>query len=524
MLFAALHGIKGKWKTAGAVLICLAATLAFWPDVVFAQKVPPVPENIPPLNFPYLGNRAALWFVAQFHILFASFILGVPMFVIVSEALYMKSGNKNFERMAKEVTKVTAFCYSLAALTGGWFALLLFALYPKFTYFIFHKFDLIWIIFYPFLFIVETALMYTYYYSWNSLTGDKKKWHLLIGIVLNIVGVATLFALDAPASYMNTPPKGIENPTLWDNVYNFTWIPLNLHRLIGNITFGGYMVCIISAYMYFFSTKQEDKAYYDWQGYIGNLIGVGAMIPLPIMGYIYSYEFYMYDASIGMYMMSDRLSMFFETQAVLVGFLFVASNYYMWISMKRIGGAERFESWMKVNYVLIFFGAMIWFLPRHYFATMVPEAGVDVTGTELPSHLGYLALMKAKNLAAVIICLCTFTNFFLYNRAVKTGQVAWGKVDPTAQYILIFLGFSDIWLMNLMGAVRELVRKSNHVYNQVKDTTPDSYTPTLAYSGVMTTLITLIFFLIFSFIIWLSLRVNVDKKKEEPQLAEEAAR
>jgi cytochrome bd-type quinol oxidase subunit 1 len=119
--------------------------------------------------------------------------------------------------------------------------------------------------------------------------------------------------------------------------------------------------------------------------------------------------------------------------------------------------------------------------------------------------------------------LCTFANFLLYNRAVKTGQVAWGKVDPTAQYILIFLGFSDIWLMNLMGAVRELVRKSNHVYNQVKDTSPDAYTPTLAYSGVMTTLITLIFFLIFSFIIWLSLRVNIDKKKEEPQMAEETA-
>ncbi|MBI5814844.1 MAG: cytochrome ubiquinol oxidase subunit I [Nitrospinae bacterium] len=501
---------------AGAI-VALAGLALMFPETAWAQKVPPVPEHMPSIDFPLMGNRAIIWIAAQMHILFASFILGVPFFVLVSEALYLWSADYRYERLAKEVIKVTAFCYSLTALLGGSFALLLFGLYPKITYYLFYKFDLIWLVIYPASFIAETILMYMYYYSWGPLSGTKTKKlaHIGIGFLLNCVGVFTLFILNAPSSYMNTPPRGIDNPTLWDNIHNFTWMPLNFHRLIGNITFGGYMVCIISAYMYFMSRNVEDKKYYDWQGYIGNLIGLGAMIPLPIMGYIYAYEFYMYDASLGMYMMSDRLSMYFEAQAVLVGFLFVASNLYMWLSMKRITGAERFEGWMKVNYVLIFFGAMIWFLPRHYFATMVPEPGMRVIGTELPSHLGYLALMKAKNLAAVIICLCTFANFFLYNRSVKTGQVAWGKVDPLAQYILIFLGFSDIWLMNLMGAVRELVRKSNHVYLQVKDTTLESYTPTLQYSGAMTTLITLGFFTVFSFIIWFSLRVNVEAKKHD---------
>jgi len=496
------------------LLIAVAAVMALIPTLALAAKVGPVPE-LPDLTFPFIGSRAAIWIAIQFHILFASFILGVPLFVIIAEAMYMKTGTYRFERLAKEVTKVTAFAYSLTALSGGGFAFLLFALYPKFAYYIFFKFDLIWIIFYPFLFTVETVLMYSYYYSWNQLTGRNKKWHLLLGIILNIVGITTLFALDAPTSYMNTPPRGIANPTLWENMYNFTWMPLNFHRLVGNMTFGGYMVGIISAFMYLFSKKQEDREYYDWQGYIGNLIGVGAMIPLPIMGYIYAYEFYMYDASIGMYMMSDRLSMFFEAQAVLVGFLFLTSNYYMWLSMKRITGADRFASWMKVNYVLIFFGAMIWFLPRHYFGTMLPEPGMDITGTELPSNLGYLALMKAKNLAAVIICGCTFANFFMYMRAVKTGQVAWGKIDPTAQYLLIFLGFSDIWLMNLMGALRSLARKGNHVYMQVKDVSLESYTPTLKYAGIMTTEITLGFFLLFMFIIWLSLHVNIGEPKKE---------
>ena len=503
-----------KIRRSPALMLLAFTAVMMAPAVAWAARTAGVP-NLPDIQFPVLGSRAAVWIVAQFHILFASFILGVPLFVIISEALYMKTADYKYERLAKEMTKVTAMCYSLTALSGAAFAFFLFGLYPKFAYFMIYKFDKLWLMFYPLLFTVETVLMYSYYYSWSHLSGDKKKWHLLLGVALNIVGIATLFVMDAPASYMLTPPKGIEFPTLWDNIHNFTWMPLNLHRLVGNMTYGGYMVAIISAYMYLFSKSREDKEYYDWQGYIGNLIGVGAMIPLPIMGYIYSYECYQYDASLGMYIMSDRLSMFFETQAILVGCLFVVSNYYMWLSMKRITGAERFESYMKVNYVLIFFGALIWFLPRHYFATMLPEPGVNITGTELPSQLGFLALMKAKNLAAMIISICTLVNYGFYFRAVKTGRVMWGKVDPTVQYVLIFLGFSDIWLMNLMGAVRELARKANHVYLQVKDTTPEAFTPSLKYAGILTTQITLGFFLIFSLIIWLSLMVGKEKKSTE---------
>ena len=37
--------------------------------------------------FPGLGNRKATWMAAQLHILFASFILGCPMFVVIMEVM-----------------------------------------------------------------------------------------------------------------------------------------------------------------------------------------------------------------------------------------------------------------------------------------------------------------------------------------------------------------------------------------------------------------------------------------------------
>ena len=137
------------------------------------------------------------------------------------------------------------------------------------------------------------------------------------------------------------------------------------------------MVCVIGAYMYLWSEKQEEREYYDWVGYIGNLIGVAIMIPLPAMGYIFVREIYQYDATIGMYIMSDRESMFMLVQGLLVGTMFSMSNIYMWVSMKRIENAERFFPAMKFGFVLIVIAATIWFTPRRFFATMMPEPGMD---------------------------------------------------------------------------------------------------------------------------------------------------
>jgi cytochrome d ubiquinol oxidase subunit I len=80
--------------TAGLLVISAGAVYAQLPD-------PQVHE------FPYAGNRAAVWVVAQLHILFAAFILGAPIFVVISEILGWKNRDGRYERLAKEVTKVT---------------------------------------------------------------------------------------------------------------------------------------------------------------------------------------------------------------------------------------------------------------------------------------------------------------------------------------------------------------------------------------------------------------------------------
>ena len=551
-------------KTLNRSLWLLLVVLLGGAVYAFGQEPPP-----PPVDFPYTGNRTSVWIVANLHILFAAFILGAPIFVVVSEWLGYKNNDPKYDRLAKEVIKVTVILYSMTALTGGLFIFVLLATYPDFSTWLIKHFFLIFAVVYPLLFILETIILYTYFYSWDSMKGSRKGRHIALGVLLNIVGTVTLFAIDGPTAFMNTPAKATEGislidfiaqASLWDKMANFSWMPLNLHRLVGNVTFGGFIAGLIAAYMFMGSKTDEERSYYDWMGFVGNMIGVGALLLLPFMGYLLAYELCDYDASICPYMMADQLSMFFEMQGAMIGLIFLASNYYIWLSMKRIEGVEGVRmsglvalsvllmpaimgfTWktfpppepqsllvlallvvlppllsklpglknftvsaftmIKIGFLMIVVADAIWMTPHGF----VPTQGLATEEVELPSWASELALMPAKNAAAFTLVFLTVVNYIMYNRAIKRGTIIWGKIDFASQFVLIFLAFSAIWTMGLMGTVRSLTRKYFHVYNLVPDFTPEAFTPTLASSAWWITGVTIVFFSVVSFAILVTLR------------------
>ncbi len=550
------------WQRCLLVMFALVAVMG---GVAYAQA-----PSAPPVEFPYTGNRTAVWIVAQLHILFAGFILGAPIFVVISEWLGYRKQDPRYDRLAKEVTKVTVILYSMTALTGGLFIFVLLATYPQFTTWLINHFFLIFAVIYPLLFIGETIVLYMYFYTWDAWKGEKKGRHIALGVLLNLIGSITLFVIDGPTSFMNTPVRAegvspaefLASASLWDKVFNYSWMPLNLHRLVGNVTFGGFIAGLIAAYMFMGSKKQEDRAYYDWMGFVGNMIGVGALLFLPFMGYLLSYELCDYDASICPYMMADQLSMFFEMQGAMVGLIFLASNYYIWLSMKRIEGVERVRmtvlapivmvllpivmtkvltdypvpdatslafllplllapvilgrfipltvsssTVIKVGFLMVVVGNAIWMTPHGF----VPTGAKLVAELELPSDWNFLALMPAKNSAAFTLIFVTVVNYVIYNRAVSQGTIVWGKIDFASQFVLVFLAFSAIWTMGLMGAVRSLLRKYFHTYNLLPDFTAESFTPTLSYSAWWITGITVTFFAVVSFAILVTLRPSDSK-------------
>src|SRR5262245_20835810 len=215
-----------NWQRTLVVMLGLLAL----GSVAYAQ----IP-NAPPAEFPYTGNRTAVWIVAQLHILFAAFILGAPIFVVISEWLGYRKQDPRYDRLAKEVIKVTVILYSMTALTGGLFIFVLLATYPQFTTWLINHFFLVFAVIYPLLFIGETIVLYLYFYTWDSWKGDRKARHIALGVLLNLIGTITLFVIDGPTSFMNTPAKAegasivefIQAATLWDKIFNYSWMPLN---------------------------------------------------------------------------------------------------------------------------------------------------------------------------------------------------------------------------------------------------------------------------------------------------------
>jgi cytochrome bd ubiquinol oxidase subunit I len=551
-------------KTWQRSLVAACAFLVLFAGVAYAQT-----SDTPSVEFSYTGNRTAVWIVAQLHTLFGAFVLGAPIFIVISEWLGYRKQDLRYDRLAKEVTKVTVILFSMTALTGGLFIFVLLAAYPQFTTWFINQFYLVFAVFYPLLFISGAIVLYTYFYMWDAWKGEKKGRHIALGVLLNLIGMTLLFVIDGPTSFMNTPVKAeglspqdlLATATLWDKIANQTWMPLNLHRIDGNVAFGGFVTGLIGAYMYMGAKSQEERAYYDWMGFSGNLIAVGATLFQPFTGLLLAYEMCDYDFSFCPYMMADQLSMFFEMQGAMIGLMFLAINYYVWLSLKRIEGVEKVRItilapivmvafpfvmmvvmnyyWIpdpmslafllplalspflgrfipftvsartviKIGFLMVLVGDAIWLTP-HGFAATGAKMAAEV---ELPEAWNFLGTMPAKLSAMFTLVFVTVVNYFLYNRAIKRGTILWGKIDFISQFVLIFLAFASIWTMGLMGAVRSLVRKYFHTYNLIPDFSAESFTPTLSYSAWWITGITVMFFTVVSFAVIVSLRPSESK-------------
>jgi cytochrome d ubiquinol oxidase subunit I len=395
-------------------------------------------------RFPGVGSRVAIWSVAQLHLLFAAFVLAVPMFAFIIEVIGYKTGDERYDRLAYEFTKLLSVSFSLTATFGAFLTFMLIILYPKFTNYLMSVFSPTFLP-YVLLFFFEAFFLYTYYYGWGKF---HPLVHLGLGLGLNLVGTAIMLIANAWLTFMMSP-RGISDTgavlSVWDAVYNYTWMPINVHRFIANIAFGGSVAAAYAAFKFLQAETDEERAHYDWMGYIGNFVAISAFLPLPFAGYWLAKEIYAFSQTLGLTMMGGAFSWLFIIQAVLIGNLFLAANYYLWLGMGRVEGVQPLQKFIKYLLIGIALCFAVWATPRSIIATV---SEIRAMGGSAHPILGYLGVMSAKNTAVNILILTTFMSFLLYRRTGKVATVAWAKIGHAAQlaifataaFIVIFLG------------------------------------------------------------------------------------
>jgi cytochrome bd-type quinol oxidase subunit 1 len=392
-------------------------------------------EEVEYRRFPVVGSRVAIWAVAQLHLLFAAFVLAVPLFAFIIEAIGYKTGDARYDALAYEFTKLLSVSFSLTATFGAFLTFMLIALYPKFTNYLMSVFSPTFLP-YVLLFFFEAFFLYTYYYGWGKF---HPLVHLGLGLGLNLVGTAIMFIANAWLTFMMSP-SGVSDTgaviSVMDAVYNFTWMPINVHRVIANVAFGGSVAAAYAAFKFLQAETDEERAHYDWMGYIGNFVAISAFLPLPFAGYWLAKEIYAYSQTLGLTMMGGAFSWLFIIQAVLIGNLFLAANYYLWLGMGRVEGVQPVQKFIKYLLAAIALCFMVWATPRSIIATV---SEVRAMGGSTHPVLGFLGVMSAKNTAVNILILTTFMSFLLYRRTGKTAVVPWAKMGHAAQ-LFIFAG------------------------------------------------------------------------------------
>jgi cytochrome bd-type quinol oxidase subunit 1 len=395
-------------------------------------------------TFPKVGSRVAIWAVAQLHLLFAAFVLAVPIFAFIIEVIGYKTGDLRYDRLAYEFTKLLSVSFSLTATFGAALTFMLIVLYPKFTNYLMSVFSPTFLP-YVLLFFAEAFFLYTYYYGWGKF---HPLLHLGLGLGLNLVGTAIMFIANAWLTFMMSP-RGVSDSgavlSLRDAIFNPTWMPINVHRVIANVAFGGSIAGAYAAFKFLQAETDEERAHYDWMGYIGNFVAISAFLPLPFAGYWLAKEIYAFSQTLGLTMMGGAFSWLFIIQAVLIGNLFLAANYYLWLGMGRVEGQQPLQKFIKYLLVGITLCFMVWATPRSIIATV---SEVRAMGGSAHPILGYLGVMSAKNTAVNILILTTFMSFLLYRRTGKVATVAWARTGHAAQltifaaaaFIVIFLG------------------------------------------------------------------------------------
>jgi cytochrome bd ubiquinol oxidase subunit I len=419
-------------------------------------------------DFPIIGARAAVWIAAQVHLMFAAFVLGVPMFAVVMEAVGIWGRDEKYDRLAKEFTRLLLIAYSATAIWGAVLVFFLTTMYPRFWGHLSEIFEVsMWI--YVGLFFIESFTLYLYYYGWEKWKlGRAKYGHFALGLLLNVWGTAVMFIADSWLSYMMSPPAFVRPETpasqidLFVAMTNMTWMPINIHRLIANVVFGGAVVSGYAAYRFLTSRTAEERAHYDWMGYVGNLIAIGALIILPFAGYWLGREIYEFNQQMGITMMGGFMSWLWIIQAFLIGVLFLAGNYYLWIGMGRIPGAERFAPYTKWLLIVLVLGVIVWATPHSMIANRRELAAMG--GTHHP-FLGVLGVMSAKNTAVNLMILTTFLSFLLYRRANKQPVVAWARTGTLIQGVAFALAAAIVLFYGVYGYfVSAIVRIGFSVY------------------------------------------------------------
>ena len=425
-----------------------------------------------PTLVPEAARRFAMGFLMLVHIQFAAFIIGVLAIAVTFEFFgIINKGHPYLTRFARGLGKTGTLLYSSGAVLAFSFILLTALFWPVFWYTLFR------ITFWPFFleaitFALSILYLFPWYFSWGAL--ERFKWvHLSMGLALLMAFQFQQALIDVVASYMLTPAQATEFLTVF---FNPTAVPLDMHRLVGDISWAGFAVAGYASYRALRTRDAEQLSYYDWMGNVGLIAGVGFLFLQPAIGIEYVEEIRANSPQAFTVMMRGRNSWLFLLQVTFLSALFLLGMYYMAVQARksRRRGAG-FIRWMLVVAIL---SALL---------LVQPYAIGPAQGFQWINWVNPIGSMQPwKYIAMAGLTLSSISSLLVYLGLQRKGGMRWGHMElggRRAQYTLLVLAVLGSGMMLLMGYIRENSRLPFLIYYRQRIEQPERYpelTPTPA--------------------------------------------
>lgn len=456
LLLAVLSALVIDWGSYSQSFAETSTDLYFKTPGIPQGPPAPSPEETVYSRIGSFDSRLLVWFITQQHTYFGGFVLALPIFCVLLEFLGLSSRKPalalRYDGLARDLAKVALLALSATAVIGGLMLGMFLYFYPSFMQYMGGTFKSFMPV-YAVVFVGVSLLLVVYYYSWNRMATPALKWgHASIGLLTNVFGTALLLSANAWSAFMMAP-SGVDAQGRflgngWHLLHSALWNPLNVHRFLADIMSGGAVVLAYACYRFFTSKTDKERAYFDWVGHVFLFVMVCALLPMPFAGYWLMRSVYSFSQSMGVTMMGGLLTWLFVVQALLIGVLFLGINFYIWQSMARLRGGERYHPYYQMLLTVFMLALVIWLTPHTVFMS---ASEVKAMGGAQHPVVGNYGVMSAKNGAINIMILVTTMSFLYYRRANRTIVVPWAKKGNILMGALFLLGALNIIWLSVYG-------------------------------------------------------------------------
>ena len=414
------------------------------------------------IEIPGIGKEVVIAVLAQSHIFHAAFIAGILLIASVSEYMGVITKQPKYDRFAKNVAITTILIFAAGSTIAITFVLALITLYPVFWSYL-QNIMFFALLAEAFMFVGEIILIYAWYVSWEKLA-YRKKLHVVIGFMAAMLVIAQFTFINVVGSYLLTPSVEGEATNVAATYMNPTFVPLNMHRFVGNISYAGFLVAGWGALRYLRSTREEDREYYDWMGHWGLIWGFGFLLLQPLIGYGYMKAIREHNAAAFDYIMLGDKAWLFNLLAIELAIMSVAALAYCLHKLKfAVKPMPTLRNMTMGSLAFMALFAFLNIIPSDWY--LVPQIGLvfgervapDISLAE-PTPVPLGAMYPWKFIGLIGMMLVGVFALGMYLKATASG-FHWGRANRWSQYALIATAVTVVLTMATMGYTRETARR-----------------------------------------------------------------